>query len=318
MSKTKAITIDDKNITYIKLLPGKYLIDGNLVNVEGVEGWPAQRVQCKDPNDIHLVTINKYIKEYRCGDKVMSVEDYKDSLEKLAAECIKYTNKYDDYTEYNSLEDEFKYRKFITSWTPIYATEEVISDGIAVEIEHIKYDTGNKFVRSAFLNGLGKDDTLYSYYQNEAWPEIVRECFDSLGMEYANKCGYSATANKKIWGNSDHSCIEFVVAFGKYIMPDYYKTPHTLTGTLDDMLERYNKDKEALCNIIKTKYNEHFGCIDAGVFDFDKLLKILRIAKADFAATKPTQKTADCFYNGERSVNKAIEMIEAAYTEKKR
>lgn len=312
MSK-KAITIDDKNITYVKLLPGKYLIDGNLVNVEG---WSAQRVQCKDPDNIHIVTINKYIKEYRCGDKVMSVEDYKDSLVKLAAECIKYTDTDDAYTEYNSLEDEFRYRRFVELWIPIYVTEEVISDSIAVEIEHIKYDTGNKFIRSAFLNGLGKDDTLYSYYQNEAWPEIVRECFNSLGMEYAHDCGYSATANKKIWGNSDHSCIEFVVAFGKYIMPDCYKTPHTLTGTLEDMLERYNKDKETLCGIIKTKYNEHFGCIDAGVFNFDKLLKILRRAKADFAATKPTKKTVDTFYNGERLVKEAIEMIEVAYKEK--
>lgn len=305
----KGIQIDDKNITYVKLPGGTYLVDGEIVKNDNYIS--VSRVQCKNPNDIRRVTENKYIKEYVSGDVRMTLQEYNKNKYELAVECIKSEN--DGYTEYNSLQDEFKYRSFLADWKPIYATEQVVSEPIKVEIEHIKYDTGNKYIRSAFLNGADNEDTLYSYHQAEAWPDIVKECFDELHMEYQQGLSFSATANKKIWSNSDHSCIRFVVAFGTYVMGDTWGNPRVIKGTLQDMINQYETDKKVIRNIIIRQYKKHFGDIDAGTFDFKTLLSTLKRCGSLFSNVQPKAKTADYYWSGVKCINAAIQQIETAF-----
>ena len=179
MTTYKGVSIDDKDIVYVKLSNGIYLIDGEIVNVDS---WSYRRVQCKNPDDIRIVNENRYIKEYKYGEEVLSAQEYEEQRAKLAAECIIATsNDDDDDIIYKDLDSEFRYRRFISQWKPIYATEQTISEPIKVEIEHILYDTGNEFIESAFLIGnskINEDDTLYRYNQSGAWLQIVKDCFD--------------------------------------------------------------------------------------------------------------------------------------------
>ncbi len=69
--------------------------------------------------------------------------------------------KYDGYEEeWESLDDEFAYRKFMQLWTPIYNTKQEISEPLLVQFEKTKYDTGCQYIHNAFLNGDDKDFTL--------------------------------------------------------------------------------------------------------------------------------------------------------------
>lgn len=304
----KGIAIDDKDITFVKLSSGTYLVDGEIVKCDN---YLTNRVQCKNPNDIRIVTFHKDLVEYHCGDTKMTVAEYNDWLYKLKAECVK--TEYDDYTEYNNLEDEFKYRKFVDEWKPVYVTNQYISDPIKVEIEHIQYDTGSKYIRSTFLNGTDNDETLYSYYQAEAWLDFVKECFDELGMEFERGLSYNQTANKKVWSNPDHGCIEFVVAFGTYILSDRFKNPRVIKGTLQDVKERLENDKKAIRSIIISGYKKHFGDIDAGRFDFDTLSKKLNNAMSYLNEVSPKAKTSSQYYSCMKNLREAINQISSAY-----
>lgn len=300
----KGIQIDDKDITYVKLTSGIYLIDGEIIRNDT---YGLARFQCKNPNDIRKVTENRYIKEYTCGDVKMSVQEYNERKNMFEYECK------DENGDFNNLDDEYRYRKFISSWTPIYSVEQTISDPIKVELDHIKYDTGNKYVRSAFLNGTDKDDTLYSYFQAEAWPDIINECFEELGMEYQPRLNYGATANKKVWSNSNHSGIRFAVAFGTYIFGDSWGDPRIVKGTLQDMLDKYENERKTIRNIIIRQYKKHFGDIDAGTFDFKTLLNTLQTSSNILKNVKPTAKTSSEYWRALRYINDAINQIEIAY-----
>ena len=299
-----AIKIDDKDITYVKLPTGTYLIDGEVVRNDH---YGIKRFQCKDPDDIRMITETRYVKEYTDGNGKMSVQKYTENKEQLDYECT------DEYGNFNNLDDEYRYRKFLDSWQPIYAIEQVISEPLKVEIDHIKYNTGNQYVRSAFLNGTDKEDTLYSYSQAEAWSDIVKECFDDLVMEYQPGLSYNATAYKKVWSNSNIDTIRFVVAFGTYVFGDSWGNPHVLKGTLQDMLDKYDSDKKAIRNIIIRQYKKHFGDINAGTFDFKTLLQTLQTSKNLLINVKPTQKTNSDYWKAVTNINQAITQIETAY-----
>ena len=80
----KGISIDDKNITYVKLPSGTYLIDDNVIKNDAYYA----RFQCNDPTSIRKITENKYIKEYTDGTIKMSVQKYNENKCQLEGECL--------------------------------------------------------------------------------------------------------------------------------------------------------------------------------------------------------------------------------------
>lgn len=315
MDKIDGINITDQNITYIKLPSGVYLVDGEVIEVTT---FNRELVKCRDLDNVRIITNNKIILEYRCGEEAMTPAEYEarkfdlfkkyylsDTLDNSGNEC--------HFGYWATLEDEFAYRKFTESWKPIYKTIQV-SDPIKVEVEKIVYSTGNPYIKSAFLNGDSPDETLYSYQQGQSWKDFVKECFDELGMAYEENASYSQTANRKIWSNnSSYSCIRYVCAFGTYVFGDSWGNPKVLKGTLNDMEERCKKDRETIRNIIISQYNKHFGNIDAGKFDFNELLKKLNLASSLLKDIKVYQKSTENYYHCMRNINDCIAQINAAY-----
>lgn len=302
----KGIDIEDKNLKVVYLKSGKYLVDGEVITVES---YSEAKVQVKDVSNIRKITENKYVKEYVCDEEKLSVKQYDDQRDELLLK-----RKYDGYEEeWESLEDEYAYRKFMQLWTPIYNTEQEISEPLLVQFEKTKYDTGCKYIHNAFLNGDDEDFTLFTYEQGQAWLGITRECFEELGMEYKEHLDYSATNNKKVWGNSTHSCIRYVTGFGGYVFNDSWGNPRIIKGALEDVKKRYEEDRNTIRKIIIDKFNYHFGCIDAGKFDFDRLRAIISNAQRNLFDVDPKQKSYEAWQRAKNKLREAQDMINVAY-----
>jgi len=136
-------------------------------------------------------------------------------------------------------------------------------------------------------------------------------------MVFDGNVSYNKTANERIWGNSDHSCIRYVVAFGTYVFGDSWGSPKVIKGTLQDVKTRCKQDRQSIRNIITRQYNKHFGNIDAGKFDFDALLKKLNTASSYMRGMKVYQKSSHDYYQALNQITNAINQINVAYGEKK-
>lgn len=303
----KVVQFEDKDIKFAMLSSGKYLVDGEVVKVDG---YHDKKVKVIDENNIRKIRDHSIIDYYLNieTDEKISEYDYSYELNKLYEKCNE-----DEYSvKWESLEDEFKYKKFKLIHKPIYKEVQTLSDPLMVEIITTKYDTNNKFIKNAYLNGKGKID-LFEYNQNAAWLNIVSECFKELKMEFADNCSYSATQNKKIWGNSTHSCIRYVVAFGTYVFNDDFKNPYTLSGTLEDMVKRYEYDRNKIRKIIKTKYNNHFGHIDEDKVDFVKVIKDLYALRESINSIESKKATWTNQNQANKRVNEIIDYLESKY-----
>lgn len=107
----------------------------------------------------------------------------------------------------------------------------------------------------------GKADVpLYEYNRAQTVESLLHAKFKALGFEFKEGISYSQTEGKKLYGNSTHSGLEYVTAFGKYIMPkaDLPKTRGTFKGSFEYLESIYLKDKEWIESLIQTGYNLHF------------------------------------------------------------
>lgn len=306
----KVINFEDKNIKYILLDRGAYLIDGKLITVDD---YKKTRVKVKNPNDVRIVSKNVVIDYYlnQEDNSKMTISEYDEKIKELYSHRT-YENEWDEDGKWNTLEDEYNYRKFKLTWKQITKTIQSISDPILVEEVKTTYDTGNKFIKNAYLNG-DSDHDLYIYFRSDAWLNIVRECFRELKMEFFDDCGYNATKNRKIWGNSTHSCIRYVVAFGGYVFDDKFKEPSNLRGTLEDMRATYEKDRNSIRKIIKIKYNKTFGKIDENEVNFKQLLEDLYSLRRSIDSIESKKSTLNNKNNANKKVNQIIDYIEGRF-----
>lgn len=270
-SELEAIEFTDKELTLVKLNANRtYLVDGELYTTD----YKGKRLSVTNVDDIRLVSINLITKYYTNGFDTITVEEYSDKCKELRA-------KYDCEDDcWDTLEDEFAYRKFVQVWQPVKEEVQVIGEPIKVEIVKAVYDTGSPFIENSFLfSGGEKEASLFTYLRQKAIENIVKECFDSLGMEYEYKLDCSETKNKKVWSNSNHSGIRYVVAFGTFVFNDSWREKTNIVGTLEDCKMWYERDKKELEKIITVKYKEHFGKFDEGSFDYKNLISKLKQAE---------------------------------------
>lgn len=128
-----------------------------------------------------------------------------------------------------------------------------------VDRTHIRQDTGNPYIQAGFLTGKA-DVPLYSYSRNNAVAGMMAEKFKSLGMVFQKGTSYGGTEGKHTWSNSEHSGLEYVVAFGKYIFNKQIlpNTRGEFKGSFDHLDKIYQEDKKWIESHIQTLYNLHF------------------------------------------------------------
>lgn len=256
---------------------------------------------------IEKVSGDKYITDYRgvlkIGDKIIEVENGErllvDSFDNICTvTSINYVGGYlhkssgneitvdkyeelvtplkdkgymeDGVMEFDNLDDEYAYRKFTQKYQTIRKTKQVVSDPKLIPLVTYQMSTENRYIQSLYALGASNSEgDNYQYNQQQAWENIVRECFTELGMGYVDNISYSQTKNKRVWSNSTHSGIRYVVAFGKYVFNDKYdKKRSHLRGSLESMKANYEADKKSIREVIISQYNTHFGTIDEGKFNF--------------------------------------------------
>lgn len=300
----KMVDIKDIGVKYVLLSRGKYLVGDEAIQVDG---YYDKKVQVNDGDVIRKITETQVVVKYVKGEEEMSIDDY----EELETELLKNRN-YDECEEvyvWKDLESEFEYKKLTTYWKPIYRTIQEFSEPLKLaDVKEITYDTGNKYIKNIFFNGGSDEDvTLYVYNRPEARISIVSRIFKELGFEYEKGVSYLETEGKKVWGNSDHSVIRYVVAFGKYIFNDTWDNKFTPRGTLEDLTKMYNDDYTAIKKNIMTHYNRTFGKIDEKSFDFAKLIDDLNSVKDIVYSIDSKVKTQE---RQNKAINKLRKMIE--------
>lgn len=284
----KVVEFEDKNMKFILLDRGEYLIDNEIVSVTE---YGKSRVKVINENDVRLVkttTVTDHYINVEDGSTMTATE-----YNAKHSELTKHRT-YDDYDDevWDSLEDEFNYKKFMQLWKRVDKNIQTISDPILVEKVKVKYETGNEFIVNAYLNGYSEHD-LYIYNRGKAYLHIVKECFDELNMTYEEGYGYERTKNKKIWSNSNHSGIRYVKAFGNYLFDDRFNNTSNSRGTYEDMLKMYEKDRNSIRKIIKNGYIAHFGNVDESKVDFKMLLNNLYHLRESINSIQSKKSTWD-------------------------
>ena len=258
----KVVSIDDLGINIVELPCGTYLIDGEIVSHSGFNSYNSKhQVSAKDVENIRAVFKTNVLIGYKpvqggITDDILSVESYDDFIIELKSKCTEYE---DGEQELESLEAEFEYRKFVFQWKAVYKEETSYSEPLLIDRSHIRQDTGNPYIVAGFLTGKA-DVPLYEYNRTQSVNQLLHAKFKSLGFEFKEGLSYSQTEGKKLYGNSTHSGLEYVTAFGKYIIgKDKVRlTQGTFKGSFEYLESIYLKDKEWIESLIQTGYNLHF------------------------------------------------------------
>lgn len=252
--ETKGIDVEDLNVTFVFLDRGTYLIDDEIVSVDS---YNPSKVQVKDFNNIKIVNTRTVPSHYTSPNGDMSIVDYEAKIEELTKNAIKdggYCYFSDEF-----LDEEYEYKKFRKSWILIEKTIQTFSDPIKVEVEKIKYDTGNPFVQSAFLNNGAKDLGLYCYNSKLAHEFILEEYMNELGYQLATERLYDPKKFYKLDRTGDG--IGSARIFGDLLFygVDKFNKPYSKYGKLDDMIKEYEKDKFDIRDRVYKFYIKTFG-----------------------------------------------------------
>ena len=308
----KAVEFTDKGIKYVELTRGTYEVDGVVIECKEY----SNKVSVSDLDSVRPITRTNVVCYYTSnGEDRHDVEWYEDRKnELLKKQTVIDLGDYETSTKWDSLDDEFAYRKFTSLYTAVKKDIEVIGDPIKFDVTSTVLETGNPFIKSEFVNG-EKDLCLFSYNRPSALLRIVSDCFTELGMKFEDNISYAKTSGVKIWGNSTHSCIQYVTAFGGYLFTDLYKNTSSQRGTLESLLLRYESDKKDIERIIKTKYNIAFGDVDEKAFNFHKLLTTIKAAEYSTRKIQPKQSSYSEYKTALAKLLEAITQIETSFRE---
>lgn len=258
----KVISIDDLGVNIVELPHGNFLVDGEVVSNTGYNSYNSKhQIAAKNVENVRSVYTRNILVGYvptteGITDDVLSVEGYNDFISQFRNS---YTEDEDGDKDWNSLDDEFAYRKFVAQWKAKYKEETTYSEPLLIDRSHIRQDSGNPYIVAGFLTGRS-DVPLYSYNRSNAVASMLAKKFESLGMEFKEGLSYGATEGKKVWSNSTHSGLEYVTAFGKYIIGKNLvpKTRGEFKGSFEYLENIYKEDKQWIEDLIQVGYNLHF------------------------------------------------------------
>lgn len=259
----KVVSIDDLGVNIVELPAGTFLVDGEVVSHGGYNSYNTKhQISVKDIENVQAIHTQNILIGYvpvqdGITEDLLSVEGYNDFVKELRS-AADYSDD-DGEIVWNNLEAEFAYRKFVAQWKPKYKTETIYSEPLLIDRTHILQDTGNPYIKAGFLTGEASTP-LYSYSRTSAVASLMAKKFESLGMEFKEKLSYSQTEGKKVWSNSDHSGLEYVTAFGKYIIGKNLvpKTRGEFKGSVEYLTKIYEEDKKWIEDLIQVGYNLHF------------------------------------------------------------
>lgn len=254
-SGAKVVQIDSSGIYKVKssgdIFEHKYSTMGATTNVV-VNSW----------ND--LVKLNKkevvdFIEHKETKERISELK-YLDLEKELLSKRVYDEEEYQHTWE--SLDDEFNYRKFIASYDRVFKTVYFEEEVLIEEIKDVVLETDNPFIKSGFVLGEGFSNfNVYTYLRPQAVMQIVRDKMKSLGAEYLGEAsGFTdKTEGKLAWTTSTHSGIRYAKFAGRYLFSDSWNIKSNRRGTLEQTISYYEEDKKLLESIIDEAYLREFG-----------------------------------------------------------
>jgi len=287
----KAEYLEDLKLYRFKITRGMYFIDGKVIDIESYMG---QEMQAKSI-EIKKIDTSSIITHYENAEGERLERDDRESKRLKLLEKAK--DGYDDIM-FDHLDDEYAYKKFMRDWTSCH--REIVSHGdpIPVEIIRSQYETGNKFI-TAMLSPEEREYGLFIYNRPGAVYEIVKDIFDDLDMSFQGNMDHSETKSKKVWGNSKHSGVRFITAFGTYALSDRWDVK-IYRGSLEACLSRYELDNEELNTILRSQYAAHFL---KGGYELEKLLSQIKGINSAISGIDSKVKTKDAYHRARKLIS---------------
>lgn len=292
----KALKLKDEGVYLVELPRGTYQVDGEVLHIEGYQG---AEVEC-DSIDILPISVTEIITHYEnATGGTLSADGFNDKRERLL-ECR------DEDGYWSSLEAEFEYKKLTRDWSAVCRTVTQVGDLLPIEVHEVATDLDCKFIKPILST---KDVTkLYEYDRTAATTHLTEQTFSKLGMSFDKNASYGTTSGKKIWSNSNHSHLEYVVAFGKYLWTKNRQPKKgVIRGTLEECCNTYNQDVNYIETKIKSEYNLHFNRAN---IDLELLVKQIRTIYDGLLEVQSKQKTYSKLRSCKVKMSKLIEDIE--------
>jgi hypothetical protein len=245
----KGFEITDKNIKYVKLSRGEWLIQDKPVKIDN---YSDVDYQVDSFDNIRRVTTKSVLESVQVGDITYTGNEF---LE-LESSLEQYR---DEDGDWDDIDKEYEWKKLQKLAERNYVNKTILGEPELVDIKTGVIDTGSSYISPKFENG--DINGLFYYNQDACWRSTVSKKFLELGFTfYINDL--ESTKDGKKWSNSTHSCIQYVKAFGKYILSDAWRNPQTKVGTLEQCKDWEKIDVDKLNEIIQLNYNLEYGIID--------------------------------------------------------
>jgi hypothetical protein len=266
--------IEDKGYYTASTLSNGYLsVDGKKIKVRHEE-----KFMVNDISSIKSIETSSAIIGYIdiVSGKKLSVGEYETKKKNLLKNAVYQYADYNGEYDFNNVQDEIEYITFIKTHDAV--KKEVINevDVEVIELAPIIINTGNNFIEP-ILN-CEDESGIFKLNIKDASTAIVKNKFKELGFDFVQGLNYGETADKKIWSNSNHSHIRYVVAFGHFIFDDdvkKYNRSDTTFSTLDNCRKKFNEMKEDLERKIEFAYALNFKSIDKNKIDVQKFFNLL-------------------------------------------
>ena len=251
--KTKNNTwiLDDLNDNWTA---STFEIDGELVVLkQGVKNLECQN----KPIEAFKVTERTVVDYYKNSDESLklTVEEYNNQVNELT----KNQEYYDGSYEWDSLEKEFAYRKFLKEWSTVTKIESVKTkiNLIYKELPISDYP----FIVPLYSVGQ-ISDPFCSYIP--PLRALVKMAAEKYGFEDAgDNAKYEKTAGKKWSVDPNAKDLQYIKINGKYpFSKDEFRRFHCLNAPYEECVQKYKKD---------LKYLEDFFAAEARVLDCVKL-----------------------------------------------
>jgi hypothetical protein len=277
--ETIAVNVEDLEIFRVKLSTGKYLIDGEVVEI----GYSSNVIELKSIDDIRVI-IEGQVPNGKVDKDENTITD-----EEWTATNNKLTSKgewREDLENYSfeDIDDEVAYLRFRRTWKQSYKFVQNISDPIKVTVEKTVYDTGNEFIKSCL--SIGKSSKLFTYNRVQAHKSLLKDAMGRLGVPYGDR----TNNNGARYTNSSHSGIRYAQFCNNYLFSDDMKGSDSSTGTLEDVAKWYNSDKRKIESTIKLAYNKKFGKVSIEDSK-DHLIEIIKTLSSISSSAKQIRST---------------------------
>ena len=219
---------------------GSYLVNRGYHNLE-VDGIPV------DANTFVVSAISRIrnirtfpgeILHYQNGqEEIKSVDTYqseKNGLLVNATEDQEYSGCY----SFSDLDEEFAYKRFLKTWTPVYSEARVEAEPVTVELTEVRVVSGAPDIKSLWnAPNMNAKAHLYSLDRNKVAVQIFKGLCQNAGLSYTLPT---------------HSGARYAQVEGKYLFDDNMNFgTYNFVGTL----EQCKQEKERIINHMNTRIN---------------------------------------------------------------